>query len=277
MKLAAVWFSCPRDLPLLTVSTSSVAYQWPEAERFVVTQTGDEREMLGFVEDRPRFIRAECPFGPHLGGSLDGCVATVLGLRRAADLSGADWLLKIDSDTLWLRKWAYYPHESLSHLCLMGTKSPGRVAGRFPYASGGAYFVNARALFDVFPRDTVEDVAHVLEHVNASIGYALSGPARWHEDMSITSSVIWRAQRDCLLAEPSEGGFGCHYFEPEVDDTGNPATPIEIEYDFLEFGRRGRRSFGSIAARRAWQRRHMIAHFHASFMARPVDTAAALA
>ena len=239
---------------------ASVLRTQPDAQLAIVAERTDPIFDAGFERYSTPVFDAARPFGRHLGGTLDGCVAVVAGLHRvAAEFPDADWFLKIDSDTLWLRKHFIFPTDELADLCLIGSASQGRINGRFPYASGAGYFISRHALLDVFPSPDPQAIEAVLENVNASCGRALSG-VPWHEDMTITSAILWRSPgKRRILHDFGAGGLRCHHFQPEVDKDSRPYGVLEIDADFIEFGRPGRIPAGSTEERTGYKRRHMQA------------------
>ena len=267
MKLCAVWFSCVRDARLLSVSAASVARFYPDAQLCAVVQPEDAGRMAAAGFEAPEesdfsFFTARRRFGAHLGGTKDGVLAVILGLLEASrEFPDADWLLKMDSDTLWLRRRMMFPTEELADLCLIGSQSMVRVGGRWPYASGGAYFVSREALLEVWPFSDGDEgaVEEGLDRLDASCGYALSGGSPWHEDQTVTSSILWRSRRRRILVPHGGGGFACHHFEPAVDEAGRPAEGLVAPADFLEFGRPHRVPGTDPAERTGFRRRHMQA------------------
>lgn len=171
---------------------------------------------------------SEHSHGRSLNG-IEGCLAVVKGLLRVAREFEPDWILKIDSDTLWLKEHWIFPTDEVSSLCLIGSEALPKINGRWPYASGAAYFVNAEALLEEFPDpDAVEDQ---LQTYDRSIGYRFSSDG-WHEDRVVTSRLL-QSERPRILIPFGTGGLDIHNFASSFEEAKRNTTS-----DFREFGRR---------------------------------------
>ena len=183
--IAAVWFTCQRDFGTLLLSIASVRYHYPDVRCLVVSDArrGLTGEMIRVLEERGVRIKQ----GPNHGGNLRSleCITNILHtIRTELEHPDVFSVLKIDSDTAWLKE----QHPTYSTASQVGSFS-GKLQGRWPWNSGGAYFVNKCAL-EVLPGGSVDDMQNALLAMDrARASHYSTG---WSEDQAVSALLDHR-------------------------------------------------------------------------------------
>jgi hypothetical protein len=224
--LAVIWFTCGRDAELLKLSTQSVQNRVPDAKLYAYEDLKDP------LPESFLWAGTRRTGGEHGNGldSLKCIVRQIEAMQEVAEETGAEWLLKIDSDMLWLSTRRICDKLD-GYYAVMGSDSMGAIAGRWRYCSGGAYFVNAHALRLAFPPD--ESIEKKIRRMDMMTGFAWS--KRWHEDQVITTIIPFFSGMKRFGVPFGEGGLQCYNFLAQES----------CHADFVEFGRRSQ--LGAIA------------------------------
>ena len=162
--------------------------------------------------------------GTYHGGNLRGlpCVASIVDTLRSELAShDLDTVLKIDSDTAWLHQRVLIPDGRFGEFAQMGSFS-GMFQGRWPWCSGGAYFVNRSAL-EILPVGQAETERALLA-MDRARGGRYSGS--WNEDQSVSALIDHRGGHLICWKKAAFSRWGFRAQEPDLG------------YDFLEFGER---------------------------------------
>jgi hypothetical protein len=208
MKIAICWFTCVRDNSLVRISAKSFQLLGKTSldVEFDYYFCVDRAEIgKGFSDvDGATTISTTFARKSNLNG-IECVVGELTTLRSIAEISGVDWVLKVDSDILVTNgNWLDYLTDEWAF-----------VGGNHNYiyawgAAGGAYLINAKALAQL------EDIEALVTEANL-FRYGKLDPI-WAED-EVVSAVFESAFPDHTLyvadSYPKAGWLTRHKYDDE--------------------------------------------------------------